>query len=155
MCTFIVDCGIQVPMSLQEVSSDDNAGHDPTARMPLSMPVPSREQVAQWRATFPVTGAGVPTSIAAYNVIEWFFRHRGKTFLPNDLVEPLGLHVELVALMCIQLRTIDYIIRDVKDVERFRYNLNSSNSEFQGKTETVLLDGPRVVRELGYPNLPG
>lgn len=105
------------------------------------MEKPSVEQRLKWLETFSLDGDGVPTSVEARMLLRFLFEHRSEALNPQQISDRLlGLHPDLVRIMCRQFQLIFLVIQDPEHSERFKYDVRSPNVKFQAKVETALLD---------------
>ncbi len=107
-----------------------------------------------WFSFFPVDGNGVPTSDAAYHLIKFLFVNHDRTFSSDELAGKLMLRCDLVDYMCRQLEAADFVIQVPTGTNRYRYLLDSPNSEMQRKLEIALLDYPIIAAMLKRPAFP-
>lgn len=107
-----------------------------------------------WFFYFPVDGEGIPTSDAAYQVLQHLFAGRHQTHTPEEIGEKLLLHRELVRCMCRQFEVVDLVTQEPAGSGRYRYRLDSENVELQRKVEIALLDYPSRSAQLNRPPLP-
>lgn len=108
----------------------------------------------RWFFRFPVDGDGVPTSDAAYQLLRYLFVHHHEAQLSETVAENLMLHPELVRCMCRQLEIVDLLQQDPAGSGRYRYMLDSPNTELQRKVELALLDYPRDAAQFRQPRRP-
>lgn len=99
---------------------------------------------------FVIDRRGVPTSHAAYDLIEWLFNHRGRCAHLSEIAKDLKLPQSLIQSMCRQLKLLDMVLEEPALSRRFRYHLDCWDFELQAAVETALLD----YQMRGHPGLP-
>ena len=68
-----------------------------------------------------------------------FYRNRDTFHDLEDLAEERYAHPELVKVICNHLCLIGILEKEEPGSQRYRYNLNCSNVELQGKVESFLV----------------
>lgn len=119
--------------------------------MEVEIPFATREK---WFACFPIDGDGIPTSDAAYQLIQFLFDHRNEAFSPEELGKSLLLHPALVRCMCRQLLGVRLLSQEPHGANRFRYLVDSPNMALQINVENALLEYPAIAARLNRPTLP-
>lgn len=94
----------------------------------------------KWFFNFPIDGNGVPTSNSARQLLRYLFATRDRAHSSESLAEKLMLHPELARCLCRQFEVIDLVTQDPHGSGRYRYLLDSPNTELQREVEVALLD---------------
>lgn len=99
---------------------------------------------------FVVDRRGVPTSHAAYQLLEWLFDHRRQIAHVSEIAKALKLPRELVGRMCRQLKLLDMVVEMPPQSRKFRYHLGCWDVDLQAAVETAMVD----YQMRGHPDLP-
>lgn len=91
-------------------------------------------------AGFVVDRRGIPTSHAAYKLLQWLFDHRGQNALIAEVAQAIGLPVETVESMCRQLKLLDMVLEEPPLSHRYRYHLDCWDVELQAAVESAMVD---------------
>ncbi len=105
------------------------------------------------RTAFPIDGNGMPTSEAAFHVIQFLFHRHRDAFATQQIADQLNLPHRIVLTICRQLSITDLLVQQ-NGIAQYRYNINSENGELQDRVERALIDFPRVLATNEIPRLP-
>jgi hypothetical protein len=88
--------------------------------------------------SYPIDARGVPTSRAAYYLIQWLFTNRGRAHSVQEIAKATYVPADAVGTMCRQLRLGDMLCEEPLGERRYRYNLQCLDWELQAKVEAAI-----------------
>lgn len=90
--------------------------------------------------TPPIDKYGRPTTYLAFRILKFMFSQRDKSFASNKLSKLMAANLSDTELICKQLKYLDLFIEDHSQPSKYRYNLNSTNTETQASFERYLVE---------------
>ncbi len=88
----------------------------------------------------PIDDFGRPTTYLSYRLLKYMYKYRNESYTPRELSGLLCAKHSDVKLLFRQLKKLDFIVEDLENSQKFRYNLNCKNVELQAEFESYLVE---------------